>query len=112
MLSLGGLPVELPPLPVETIRDLLGICRALYLAWSEEGPGATKRLKELEEIGRQLRLAIKLSKSPPQSLGHKAAWNWAELATSQLNLLIDQFMPIKPALRAITKRVSSTGRKK
>lgn len=45
VLSLEGLPAELPSLPVETIRDLLGIRRTLYLPWTEDGASSAGRKK-------------------------------------------------------------------
>lgn len=62
------------PFPFETVRDLLGIVRALYVLWREQG----RPTAELEHIGKELRSAIALARrSPVPSTGHGAAWNRA-----------------------------------
>jgi hypothetical protein len=94
-----------PPLPVETVRDLLGICRALYLMWSAEGPAARERLRKLTVIGRSLREALKLARSGPGTLGYAAAWNRAEDATKALGELVDAFVPMRPAITAASARI-------
>jgi hypothetical protein len=94
-----------PPLPVETVRDLLGICRALYLVWSAEGPAARERLRKLTVIGRSLREALKLARSGPGTLGYAAAWNRAEDATKALGELVDAFVPMRPAVQAAARKV-------
>jgi len=46
VLSLEGLPAELPPLPVETLRDLLRTRRTLSLAWTHDGtPSAGRKMQ-------------------------------------------------------------------
>lgn len=75
-------------LPVEVLRDLLGIARALYAAWVEQRVSAA-RLAELRDVGRELRQALRLAaKTEPGTLGHCAAWDRADRATERLGRLI------------------------
>ena len=61
-------------LPLEVMRDLLGIARVLYVAWSAQGVSAA-RLAELRSVGGELRAALKLgAKTEPGTLWHRAAW--------------------------------------
>ena len=62
------------PPPVEAIRDLLGICRALWAAAKAEGAGE-RRLAEIEAAGKDLKLAIGMAqKTSAGSVGHRRAW--------------------------------------
>lgn len=94
-------------LPLETVRDLLGIVRALYRAERGHTPVGAKRLRELEAIGRELRTALEMArKTPdPDTLGHRAAWNRAERATQRLIELVDDFVPARPAILASAAKV-------
>lgn len=75
------------PFPVEAVRDLLGIARSLYRA-ERDGAGDPVRLQELVEIGKLLKLALRLSKPGPGTLGHIAAWRWAGEGTERLGALV------------------------
>jgi hypothetical protein len=69
------------PIPLEALRDLIGVCRALYAAWSAAGAGPIE-LEELPQVGKDLREAYRLARNtPPNTLGHRAAWSHAEAAT-------------------------------
>jgi hypothetical protein len=94
-----------PLLPIETVRDLLGITRALYLAWNAEGPAARERLRQLTVIGRDLREALQLARSGHGTLGYSAAWDKAERATKALGELVDEYVPMRPAVTAAAARV-------
>lgn len=103
--------VNLPPLPVETVRDLLGIVRALYRAWGNDGPEVASKRRELVAIGIDLRTAIKLAKQGgPGSLGNSAAWERAERATKALGLVVDSFMPMKPSIAAVATELGKRRR--
>jgi hypothetical protein len=94
--------LNLPPLPIENVRDLLGIVRALYLAWGKDGPEVAARRRELVAIGLDLRKAIELAeKGGPGSLGNSAAWDRAERATKALGLIVDSFVTMRPSLDAV-----------
>jgi hypothetical protein len=75
-------------LPLEVMRDLLGVARALYVAWRAQGVSST-RLADLRAVGRDLAEALKLAaRTDPGTLGHCAAWDKADRATERLGRLI------------------------
>ena len=93
------------PIPLEALRDLLGIVRALYAAWARE-KASPIALEELHQVGRELAQALALAqRSPPGTLGHAAAWNRSERATEALGKLVQGSMPLKPALDTAVDRV-------
>ncbi len=93
------------PLPVEALRDVIGVCRCLFLAWKRSGKGPIE-LEELAGIGRELSQALKLAKTTaPDSLGHRAAWSRAEAAMQRLGELIGEQQSLRPALAAGAARV-------
>lgn len=94
-----------PPLPRETVRDLLGIARALYRLTLEQDPRDVVRLQALEDVGKQLRSALKLARSHPGTIQHDDAWRAAERATRALGELVGEGTPLAPALRALAGRV-------
>ena len=92
------------PFPIETVRDLLGIVRALYVAWKEQG----RPTAELEHIGKELRAAINLARrSPVPSVGHAAAWSRAERATERLGQLVGVTTTLQPVVHAMERRLVS-----
>jgi hypothetical protein len=90
-------------LPLEAVRDLLGIARAMYAARKREG--MLDALPELAEIGKKLALARKLGRTDRESVGHKAAWAHAEDATSRLMRLISIETRLAPTLEAAVIRI-------
>jgi len=75
-------------LPLEVLRDLLGIARALYVAWCAQGKSPAA-IADLRDVGRELNQALKLAaKTEPGTLGHCAAWDRADRATERLGRLI------------------------
>jgi len=71
-------------LPVEAVRDLVGIARAMYAARKRDG-APEPELEELVAIDRKLKHALDLARrSGPNTLAHRAAWANAEEATSRL----------------------------
>jgi hypothetical protein len=96
------------PLPLEAVRDLLGIARAMYAAAKRSG--ATAEVAELAEIGKKLRLALELAKkASPDTVGHRAAWDHAEVACSRLVRLISATTPAAPIVEAAAVRVRRVG---
>lgn len=96
---------RLEPLPLEAVRDLLGVARALYSAEKARGAGA-RRLAELEAVGRDLASALDLARdTPPNSMGQRAAWQKAERALEKLAELVDVVAPLQPVLEAAGARV-------
>jgi hypothetical protein len=99
------------PIPLEALRDLIGVCRALYAAWSMAGAGPIE-LEELLQVGKDLREAYSLARNtPPNTLGHRAAWSRAETATQRLGHLVSDLERLQPVVAAATKRVIASGSK-
>lgn len=77
------MPNHTGQLPRDTVRDLLGITRALYA--SRRTAGATPdELAKLADAGALLADALDLSRTKPDTVGHRAAWAKAERATAAL----------------------------
>ena len=92
------------PLPVEAIRDLLGIVRAVYEA--EKRGGASKALlARIERVGRLLHNAVALAGSAPGTMGHRAAWEQAEEGARRAADLVDMLTPAEPIVKAAMGRV-------
>jgi hypothetical protein len=90
-----------PPLPVETVRDLLGLARALYRAWVAEGPSTAARRQRLRAIGYDLAKALDMAKKhEPGTLGHAGSWKKAERAAKELGELVDDYDGMKKAIAA------------
>jgi hypothetical protein len=70
-------------LPREVVRDLLGIARALYATRKADG-AAPDELAKLAAAGALFVDALKLSKTQPDTVGHRAAWAKADRATAAL----------------------------
>jgi hypothetical protein len=95
-----------PPLPRETVRDLLGITRALYRATLAEDPRDVVRLQALAEIGKDLRNALADSRGThPGTLKHIEAWVAAERAMKALGALIGEDLLLAPIVRSLTVRM-------
>jgi len=61
--------------------------------------------QELAEVGEKLKLALKLGRGDPETLGHKAAWSHAEEATSRLMRLITLDTRLAPTVEAAVIRI-------
>ena len=93
------------PLPLEALRDLIGVVRALYAAWKTNRANVLD-LEELASIGKDLSAALKLAqRTPPNTLGHRAAWSRAEDATKRLGHLVGKLESLHSTLEAATARV-------
>lgn len=94
------------PLPLETVRDLLGIVRAWYASAKNDHGVGRPQLRELAEIGRLLRLAVDLAqKTRPDTIGHRASWEHAEEATRRLMALVMELpVPAGPIVEAAVIR--------
>jgi hypothetical protein len=103
---MGAMPPKLDAaVPTEALRDLIGICRALYAAWTKSCVGPME-LEELASIGKELNKALELAKSTRvNTVGHRAAWARAEEATKRLGLLVNSLELLHPALHAASERV-------
>jgi hypothetical protein len=93
-------------LPRGAVRDLLGITRALYRAEMAAG-GNPVRLQALVDIGHQLHEALELSRVEPNTIGHRAAWGWADKAVRALgNFVASGTAPdLAAVLRASTEKL-------
>ncbi len=77
------MPRHTEALPRDAVRDLLGICRALYASRRAEG-ATTDELSKLAEAGALLVDALDLARTQPVTVGHRAAWAKAERGTAML----------------------------
>jgi hypothetical protein len=76
------------PISLETLRDLLGIARALYASWRKDGMGPIE-MEELRSIGEDLREAYRLASKTKQGTGaYLAALTKAERATKRFGDII------------------------
>lgn len=92
-------------LPLEPVRDLVGIARAMYAARKRDG-APEPELAELVAIGKKLKHAMDLARrSEPNTLGHRAAWVQAEEATSSLARLVGMSTPAAVLVEAAAIRV-------
>jgi hypothetical protein len=91
-------------MPLDAVRDLLGIARAMWLAWHEQSEPLI--LEELRGIGEDLAWALKWGqRSPPGTGGHRAAYDRAEDATRRLCKIIREYMPLSEIVKAAAARV-------
>jgi hypothetical protein len=87
------------PIPLNALRELVGVCRALYVGWTCDDADSLD-LEELAEIGLELAHALSLARSTaPDSGGHRSAWARAEAATGRLGLLIAKTSGIQGSAR-------------
>jgi hypothetical protein len=94
------------PFPLEAVRDLLGVVRAMYAAAKESRASRTE-LARIAEVGRRLSDAIDLAVSTrPGTVGHRAAWQQAEDATRRVGDLVDALTPAEPLVIAARGRVT------
>jgi hypothetical protein len=105
--SSADAPLTRAAQPREIVRDLLGITRALYRAEFALPPPRSNRLRldHLEEIGKKFGRALDLSRGDPDTMGHRAAWSWAEQATQALGEFVGDEMQLGPVLQATAKRL-------
>lgn len=94
------------PLPVEIVRDLLALARALYAVTSQDqGAGQGERLLKLRGIGSQLTLALeKAESSKPGSFAHKCAWLICEDAIRDLGQVVGE-LPAAALVEATGQRL-------
>jgi hypothetical protein len=85
--------------PVETLRDILGIARALYLDWAPyAGP---IELDELMAVGAELRGSYqRLLKARPGTAAYQSALTKADHATQRLAALLGEHTSTRALVRA------------
>lgn len=97
-------------LPKDTVRDLLGIARALYVVRDNQG-ALPNELDRIREVSAWLVDALELARTAPDTLGHRAAWAKAERATAALTeLLLAHDESTKRLVGAWAERLSARGR--
>ena len=97
-------------LPRDTVRDLLGIARALYVVRENQG-ASQPELDRIREVGAWLTDALELARTAPDTLGHRAAWAKAERATSALtDLLLTHDESTKRLVGAQAERLRARSR--
>lgn len=97
-------------LPKDTVRDLLGIARALFVVRDNQGAFQSE-LDRIREVSTWLVDALELARSAPDTLGHRAAWAKAERATSVLTeLLLAHDESTKRLVGAWAERLSARAR--
>ena len=93
------------PFPFDTVRDLVGLLRALYAATKRQG-NHERRLQAIARVGRELQRAAEMARAhQPGSLGFKSAWQRAEQAVHALGDIVDCTTPLEPTLAAAGERV-------
>jgi hypothetical protein len=99
------------PFPVEIARDLLGLARALYLAFVERGPAYDEQRWKLRGIGGQLQLAIERGQQGgPGTLANRCDWLIAEKAAKDLGELVGEHFSAKTLLRVTAERMARKNR--
>ena len=93
------------PFPFEALRDLIGVCRALYLAAKDRGDGPVV-LERIAAVGRQLQSAYALArKSEPGTEMRAEAWRKAEEATRWIGNVVAQTDGAQGVVEAAVRRV-------
>jgi hypothetical protein len=94
------------PMPLEAMRDLLGVVRGIYAATKERG-ASRQELAKISSVGKQLSDAIaQAALTLPNAADSSEAWQRAEHVTRQVMDLIDALTPVEPVLLAAKSRVT------
>lgn len=94
------------PIPLDALRDLIALTRALYVTFRGLGKGYDRQLEQLTHIGAKLGRALdKAQKGGPGTWNHKTAWLMAEEATLELGNVVDVFLPAKAVITASGERL-------
>jgi len=90
--------------PIDTLRDILGIARALYL---ECAPSADPiELDELRAIGADLRDAYeRMLRARPGTAAYATACDKADQATQRLGSLLGDYASTRALVRAVGSRL-------
>lgn len=99
------------PFPVEVARDLLGLARALYLAFVEMGPTYDEQRWKLRGIGGQLQLAIERGQQGGAgTFPNRCAWLIAEKAAADLGEILGKHFSAETLLRVTAERMAKKNR--
>ena len=93
-----------PSTDIDTLRNVLGIARALYVEWSPyAGP---IELDELKAIGGELRESYeRLLRARPGTTAYTGAWRQADQATQRLGILMGEHTSTRAIVRAVGSRL-------
>jgi len=93
------------PLPWQTVSDLLAIARGLCAMRRDAGADLTE-LERLERAAQHFALALDFAKSAPNSVGHRASWDRAQLGLEELAAaLAGDDVPVSDFVRAWSARL-------
>lgn len=94
-------------IPLEALRDAIGLCRAMYRAEQASTRPSSERLAVLAQIGRDLTEAHELAaQHRPATVGHYAAWQRAEDALARLCACVGAYDTTEPIVTAARRAVS------
>lgn len=94
------------PIPLDALRDLIALTRALYVTFKGMGKGYNAQLTALTAIGTKLTRALQKSqKGGPGTWNHRTAWLMAEEATTELGQVVDVYLPAKALITASGERL-------
>lgn len=94
------------PIPLDALRDLIALTRALYVTFKGMGKGYDAQLAALTAIGTKLARALdKAQKGAAGTWNHKTAWLMAEEATQELGQVVDVYLPAKALITASGERL-------
>ena len=96
-------------LPRDVVRDLLDVTRALYATRKADG-ASDAELAKLEGAGKEFAVALELSKTEPDTNGHRAAWSKANRGTAALiEVLVSCDDSLAKLVLAWAARLKATG---
>jgi hypothetical protein len=93
--------------PFEAVRDLVGVCRALYAARQAAGAGRGE-LVRIERIGKSLTEAAEIARAYDgrrETMAYYSAWKRAQDAQAALGNVVDALMAAEPLVEAAQARV-------
>ena len=94
------------PIPLDALRDLIALTRALYVTFKGMGQGYDTQLSALPAIGAKLPRALaKAREGGPGTWPHRTAWLLAEEATQALGEAVDVYLPAKALITASGERL-------
>jgi hypothetical protein len=96
------------PIPLDALRDLIALARALYATFKGMGKGYDAQVTKLAQIGTKLNRALeKAQKGGPGTWNHRTARLMAEDATRELGDVVDVYLPAKVVIQAATARLAA-----
>lgn len=92
------------PIPLDALRDLIALCRALYVTYRGMGSGYDAQLTQLTQIGSKLNRALEKAEQIG-AWNQQTAWLLAEQATAQLGEVVGMHLPAKALITASGERL-------